>query len=180
MSNPIYMKLKRRRDNLDNVDASKFLGDPVIPAELDADSVLGDDEIFLCQLDCAAIAPYDTQRLLPDSGWLWFFVDIEEYPYAPRVIYSVSEPEFVLEEYNEEWVENTSVAYGITFSNGAKDNCGAVLLGSGAGQSVTLLTVDTVKAKLGVLSGAGGALHFVIDRDDLAARDFSRVRLIIG
>ena len=178
--NPVYIKLRRRRDTLANIDSSKFLGDPAIPAELDADSVLGDDEVFLCQLDCAEIKPFDKSDLLPKEGWLWFFVDLEDYPYKPRVVYSKWGPEFVLEEYNEEWVEDTTRAWGVTFSDKEKDNGGAVILPRVADDEVTLLSIDPEKAQLGLLSGAGGVVSFVIDRAALLEKDFSGVRFVVG
>lgn len=177
--NPVYIKLRRRRDTLANIDSSKFLGDPAIPAELDADSVLGDDEVFICQLDCSEIKPFDKSGLLPDSGWLWFFVDLEDYPYKPRVVYSKWGPEFVLEEYNEEWVEDTTRAWGVTFSDKEKDNCGAVILPRVTEDDVTLLSIDPEKTQLGLLAGAGGTVCFVLKRDELAAQDFRNVRLVV-
>ncbi len=175
----IYLKLRRRRDTLANIDDSKFLGDPVIPAELDADSVLGDDEVFICQLDCAQMKPLDRHDLLPREGWLWFFVDLEEYPYSPRVVYSKWGPEFVLEEYNEEWVEDTTRAWGVTFSDKEKDDGGAVILPRVTEDDVTLLSIDPEKTQLGLLAGAGGTVSFVLKRDELTAQDFANVRLAV-
>ena len=174
----VHVKLRRRRDTLANIDGSKFLGDPTVPAELDADRVLGDDEIFLCQLDCEEIKRCVPGCPLPDRGWLWFFVDLDDFPYTPRVIYSKWGPEFVLEEYNEEWVEDTTRAYGVTFTSAAQSS-GICLFPQEDGDELVLLRLQPQLAQLGVLAGAGETLDFVIRRDRLAELDFSGVKLVI-
>ena len=34
---------------------------------------------FVCQIDCADIAPYDTEGKLPHEGMLYFFAAIDDY-----------------------------------------------------------------------------------------------------
>ncbi len=77
--------------------SSKLLGNPDVwegfewPA-IDLDGELY-DLAFICQINCAEVSPYDKNGVLPKTGMLYFFYDLDEMPYEPsdrnaaRVIY---------------------------------------------------------------------------------------------
>ena len=79
------------------VGSSKLLGNPDVwegfewPA-IDLDGELY-DLTFMCQINCAEAAPYDKDGVLPKTGMLYFFYDLDEMPHEPsnqnaaRVIY---------------------------------------------------------------------------------------------
>lgn len=77
--------------------ASKFMGSPDVwdgfewPHFEESGEVY--DLTFLCQINCAEAAPFDKSGLLPGSGMLYFFYDLDGMPEesadksAARVIY---------------------------------------------------------------------------------------------
>jgi len=79
------------------VGSSKLLGNPDVwegfewPA-IDLDGELY-DLTFMCQINCVEAAPYDKDGMLPKTGMLYFFYDLDEMPHEPsnqnaaRVIY---------------------------------------------------------------------------------------------
>ncbi len=94
--NSILLKATRCEQKLP-VGSSKLLGNPDVwegfewpAAELDGELY---DLTFMCQINCAELAPFDRDGILPRSGMLYFFYDLDEMPYEPsdrnaaRVIY---------------------------------------------------------------------------------------------
>ncbi len=79
------------------IGSSKLLGNPDVwegfewPA-IDLDGELY-DLTFMCQINCAEAAPFDKDGMLPKTGMLYFFYDLDEMPHEPsnqnaaRVIY---------------------------------------------------------------------------------------------
>ncbi len=79
------------------IGSSKLLGNPDVwegfewPA-IDLDGELY-DLTFMCQINCAEAAPFDKDGILPKTGMLYFFYDLDEMPHEPsnqnaaRVIY---------------------------------------------------------------------------------------------
>lgn len=67
--------------------SSKWWGDPDLPADMEYPTVPVQDEdgpmdyplTFVCQIDCADIAPYDPEGLLPHEGMFYVFAAIDEY-----------------------------------------------------------------------------------------------------
>ena len=54
--------------------ASKIGGLPNLPKDMDWPLCAGEPLLFLAQIDLAEAAPFDSSRLLPPSGFLWFFL----------------------------------------------------------------------------------------------------------
>ena len=79
MSDSIRLKVSEAEESL--FGKSKFLGNPDVwddfewPAIGDGDDAY--DLTFICQINCAEIAPYDKDNKLPHTGMLYFFYDLE-------------------------------------------------------------------------------------------------------
>ncbi len=79
------------------VGSSKFLGNPDVWESFQWPSITVDGEeydlSFLCQINCAEAAPFDKDGILPKTGMLYFFYDLDEMPCDPsdpdaaRVVY---------------------------------------------------------------------------------------------
>jgi len=176
---------------------SKLLGDPDIwegfewPHETDED---GDPYLldFLCQINCAEAAPYDTDGLLPKTGMLYFFYDLEEASYRgdADVVYYDGDTSslcpLALElSLPEQPITFERVQYEGYAPRGANSHfllgapCSAEAAGFGSkGIPKTdqlLLELDTFKTGKGeICFGDTGTLCFFIKKRDLAKRDFSK------
>lgn len=62
--------------------ASRFGGLPDLPATLDWPHGNAAPLSFLAQINCCEAAPFDTQKLLPSHGVLYFFYDVTEQPWG--------------------------------------------------------------------------------------------------
>ncbi len=65
-------------------DASRFWGNPSLPAGSAYPSYVGEDGKeynyrFICQINLSELRPYDTDKLLPSEGLLLFFAKIDRY-----------------------------------------------------------------------------------------------------
>lgn len=79
------------------VGSSKFLGNPDVWEGFEWPAISCDGEnydlTFMCQINCAEAAPFDKDGILPKTGMLYFFYDLDEMPWEPsdpdaaRVIY---------------------------------------------------------------------------------------------
>ncbi len=86
-----------------NFRASKFFGAPVVPEEWVEDFY--DDVIFLGQIRLEDIVELDKENKLPHTGYLYFFIDAESYPFGEdayaMVRYYAGEPNVVIDDFNE-------------------------------------------------------------------------------
>lgn len=81
--------------------ASRIGGLPDLPEHLAWPQVNQQPMVFLAQLACSELAPFDTEHLLPATGTLWFFLDAqiaagclyEVTPTNSAVIYDDSTPD---------------------------------------------------------------------------------------
>lgn len=64
------------------VGASRIGGMPDLPADENWPERAGKPLAFLAQFRMPDVAPYDTARLLPHSGMMYFFYDAEEQPWG--------------------------------------------------------------------------------------------------
>ncbi len=94
--NSIRLKISAPEGKLP-VGCSKFLGNPDVWEGFQWPAITVDGEeydlTFLCQINCAEAAPFDRDGILPRTGMLYFFYDLDEMPWEPsdpdaaRVIY---------------------------------------------------------------------------------------------
>lgn len=80
---PIYLKLSRA-DAPIPLCASHFWGNPDLPNDVTFPTYIDEDGkeyqyVFICQINLADIAQFDTENRLPHSGLLLFFAKIDWY-----------------------------------------------------------------------------------------------------
>lgn len=116
MMKTIKINLSKSNDKL--YGQSKWWGQPDLPEGLALPMIEyedGEDDpmTLVCQIRCADLAPIDPDNLLPHTGMLYFFADIDRYVEALHKDYPEEEEEdldeetFVDDDYNGmgEWAE---------------------------------------------------------------------------
>ncbi|MBR4595923.1 MAG: DUF1963 domain-containing protein, partial [Bacteroidales bacterium] len=66
---------------------SKWWGDPDLPADMEYPLAKAEEDgeefdyplTFVCQIDCADIAPFDPEGRLPHEGMFYIFAGLDEY-----------------------------------------------------------------------------------------------------
>ncbi len=181
MKKAIAIKLKKVYGEHD-VAASKFYGSPVVPKEW-ADRFT-DDVIFLAQIRLADIAKYDKDNRLPHTGYLYFFLDTETYPYYPMVDYYAGEPDMVIEDFNclDEQYAHLNTPYLMSFGLCDEAASGNKLFGVPAGQRESegggklLLQFDPLDFEMGFLDNIDGYAYFFFGEYEM---DFDTVEFVI-
>ncbi len=163
---------------------SKFFGAPTVP-EGWADRY-EEDIIFLGQIRLSDIAHLDTENKLPHTGYLYFFVDTELYPYFPMCEYYDGEPNILIEDFNEldpafahlteEWL--------MTFSEDDDVPSGFRLLGEPAGEvdheGDLLLQYDPLEAPMGFLDSVDGYVYFFFGKQKKnAPTNWNNIQMVI-
>lgn len=125
----IGIKVKKATGDYD-LGASKFFGSPTVPDGWEGKFY--DTEMFFCQIRLSDLAEYDEENRLPHEGYLYVFLDIESYPFTPRVIYFNGQPSVVIDDFNEgtEGAERFIDAYLMSFTEVDDDAEGIKLFGS--------------------------------------------------
>ncbi len=201
--NSIFLKTSAPAQKLP-VGSSKLLGNPDVWEGFQWPAVEVDGELydltFMAQINCAEAAPFDTDGILPQSGMLYFFYDLDEMPWsasnpqAARVVYYDGDlrdlHEMVLVDENGE-----SLAFAeqeITFAcvePGFLSDCGSshLLLGVPsldfgpledciAGWQM-LLQIDSFETDDAFVNFTDmGVLCFFADPEKVKNKDFSEVR----
>ena len=81
------IKIKLQETETELFCASKWWGDPDLPADMEYPTVEVTDEdgtydyplTFVCQIDCEDIAPFDPEGRLPHQGMFYIFAGLDEY-----------------------------------------------------------------------------------------------------
>lgn len=188
------------------VGSSKFFGNPDVWESFEWPSIEIDGELydltFMCQINCTDIAPYDKDGLIPKTGMLYFFYDLDEMPYEPsnkqaaRVLYyngdiSQLKPMQLVDENGDDLsiremkLDFENVAEGFLDDKDATH----LLLGVPSLDYGTmydeidgwqmLLQIDSMETGDMVLNFTDeGVLCFYIEPQKLKDRDFSDVRIM--
>src|SRR5215216_4862702 len=99
ITNSVRMTSKSVPESELKVGASKLGGAPDLPYEVTW-PLMGDAPLaFLAQINLSEVQPFDTNKLLPSSGMLYFFYDAKQQTYGSdpadragrKVIYSMVE-----------------------------------------------------------------------------------------
>lgn len=201
--NSILLKTRGDKEKLP-IGTSKLLGNPDVWDDFEWPSILVDGEeydlTFICQINCADAAKCDTDGLLPKSGMLYFFYDLDGMPWQPsdknaaRVLYYGGDicalHEMVLTDehgesiaFHEQKIEFECVAEG--FLSG--DEPTHLLLGLPSLEYERddcirdfrmLLQLDSFETEDAAINFTDeGVLCFFIQPDKLQLLDFSDVRI---
>ncbi len=171
MSKAIKITLKKAEDNYD-VTASKLFGAPVLP--LKWKDRFDDDVIFFGQIRLSDIEQLDKENRLPHTGYLYFFIDTEVYPYTAIVDHYDGEVNLVIDDFNEFVPEyaHLNQAFLMSFEETEEDYYGSKLLGVPCPQSElddgrkVLLQFDPLDVATGFLEEVDGYAYFFFGEDD--------------
>lgn len=154
-------------------DASKFFGDPTIPGAWRDD--FHEDVMFLAQIRLEEIAPFDSEGVLPHTGYLYVFLDTREgeYDLVPIVRYFDGEPDTIVEDFNASVVEYERYVepLGISFFESEVDADGCKLLGVPSDWNYEeepphlLLQIDHMDETLGFLPQLDGFTYLFFGED---------------
>ncbi len=166
--------------NVSEVADSKFFGEAFLPESwLDGDE-FSLTEVFFCQINLEKVAKYGGQKLLPEKGYLYFFIDFDLKPVKGTVRYAENPDACTFFNEDAEVGYDVEKEVGIDFY--VADDAPAGLLCKHEklyDNEVCLLkfTPDAF-SDMDFLSGTDGAIMFVIDKDDLENRRFDKAFLI--
>lgn len=157
---------------------SKFFGAPTCPDEWLENGFIGEDDFFFCQLNIDEFKKYDTEKLLPDSGFIYFFLTEKDGTFIPNVRYCEENPQTMIEDFNVGFED-----YGDIESDYSIDFCdntdGSALLISD-GDEVILLKYDPLDDNMPeFLSETEKTAVFSISKTALKKLDFSNVKFKI-
>lgn len=157
---------------------SKFFGAPTCPNEWLENGFIGEDDFFFCQLNIDEFKKYDTEKLLPDSGFIYFFLTEKDGTFIPNVRYCEENPQTMIEDFNVGFED-----YGDIESDYSIDFCdntdGSALLISD-GDEVILLKYDPLDDNMPeFLSETEKTAVFSISKTALKKLDFSNVKFKI-
>ncbi len=168
----------RKATAQDDPGVSKFFGDPTVPARWK--DRFYEDVIFFAQIRLADIAPFDRENRLPHTGYLYFFIDTELYPYFPMCDYWPEEPEMLVEDFNalEPEFSHLTQSWVMEFSEDDGTPDGIRLLGLPATEQEgeLLLQFDPLEAPTGFLEEVDGYVYFLFGKNK---EDWNQIELVI-
>ena len=160
---------------------SKFFGSPTMPENWLTDGIVGENDFFFCQLNAGEYAPFDSEGLLPHSGFIYIFLSENNGTYIPNVRYCPHEPDTLIEDFNAgfDFIPEPEDEYSIDYDfSGAGDNATALL--SDYGCSVALLKYDPLDDNMPpFLAETEKTAYFTIKKEALEQLDFSEVEFMI-
>ena len=190
----IKLKISKPKDKLPT-GASKLFGNPDVWDGFEWPYIEDNSEkydlTFMCQIDCAKAEGFDESGLLPKTGILYFFYDLDTMPEAPdekssRVLWYNGElsalHEMILTDEN-----GNSLAFSeqrIDFDVADADEKSSHLLLGDMTQSCDFINSCLPLLRIGSLETEdaeirfqdNGALCFYIEEEKLVAHDFSEVK----
>ncbi len=203
--NSIWLRTSTPAEKLP-VGSSKFLGNPDVWEGFEWPAITLDEELydltFMAQINCADMAAYDAEGLLPHTGMLYFFYDLDEMPWQPtnlnaaRVIYYNGDltrlHEMVLIDENGENIafsEQQIVFESVEPGFLSEEEPSHLLLGVPSldygvfydeiADWQMLLQIDSFDIEDTIISFTDdGVLCFYIEPEKLKALDFSDVRIM--
>ncbi len=155
---------------------SKFFGSPTCPEEWLENGFIGDDDFFFCQLKISEFKTFDIDGLLPQNGFIYFFLKEENGKYIPNVRYTPSSPETLIEDFNTgfDFLGDTETEYSIDFFE-TEDTDGSFILKK-ENDNVILLKYDPLDDNMpSFLSETEKTGIFRIKESDLKKLEFSDV-----
>lgn len=194
--NGIKLKISKPKDKLP-AGSSKLFGNPDVWDGFEWPYIEENGEkydlTFMCQIDCADAAAFDKKKLLPKTGILYFFYDLDTMPESAdeesaRVLWYNGELS-VLHEMILTDEDGNSLAFSeqrIDFDVADADDKSAHLLLGDMTQScdfikgclplLRIASLETEDAEIRFQDN--GALCFYIEKEKLGACDFSEVKAV--
>ena len=77
---------------------SKFFGSPAVPNSWK--DTFPDDEVFICQIRLEDLVQFESEHMLPQTGYLYFFVRTEGNKLTPHIMYYDGEPDTLIDNFN--------------------------------------------------------------------------------
>ncbi len=192
--NGIKLKISKPKDKLPT-GSSKLFGNPDVWNGFEWPYIEENDEkydlTFMCQIDCAKAEGFDESGLLPKTGILYFFYDLDTMPEAPdeksaRVLWYNGElsalHEMILTD-----EDGNSLAFSeqrIDFDVADADEKSSHLLLGDMTQSCDFIKDYLLLLRIGsfetedaeICFNGNGSLCFYIEKEKLVACDFSEVK----
>lgn len=192
--NGIKLKISKPKDKLP-AGSSKLFGNPDVWDGFEWPYIEENGEkydlTFMCQIDCAKAEGFDESGLLPKTGMLYFFYDLDTMPEAPdeksaRVLWYNGELS-VLHEMILTDEDGNSLAFSeqkIDFEAADADEKSSHLLLGDMTQScdfingcLPLLRIGSLETEDAEICFKGyGTLCFFFEEEKLKAHDFSEVK----
>lgn len=194
--NGIKLKISKPKDKL-FAGSSKLFGDPHVWDGFEWPYIEENGErydlTFLCQINCAEVFPFDKEGLLPETGMLYFFYDLDTMPEAPdeksaQVLWYNGElsalHEMILtdEDGNSLAFSEQRIDFDVADAN---EKSSHLLLGDMTQSRdfikdyLPLLCIGSLETEDAEIRFKGnGTLCFFIEKEKLGVRDFSRVKAV--
>ncbi len=175
-------------ENETNFECSKIGGSPCFPLDFLEQHSLYDD-LFVAQLNLAELQIPN----LPNEGFLYFFLNVEEYPYQAKVVFNNAPVEEVFVLINEDFEDfGDPSAYQIIPIEGKDEQQTGLGICTefdpnldldcviDTADNLNLLELDSLSLPYGVLTlgQPDGWYLFVISKKDLEKGDFSNVQFV--
>ena len=160
---------------------SKFFGSPTMPEEWLSDGTVGDEDFFFCQLKLSEFKKFDKTGLVPQVGFIYFFLTFKDGQFTPNVRYWNKEPDTLIDDFNAgfDFLGDTDAEYSIDYfeSDSAEDG---TRLFVESDDEVTLLQYDPLDDNMpSFLANTERIAYFTIKKCDLKKLDFSNVEFTI-
>jgi uncharacterized protein YwqG len=185
----INLKFTEEKEKLP-IGASKFMGNPDVwdgfewPHFTESGEVY--DLTFMCQINCAEAALFDKSGLLPKTGMLYFFYDMDEMPQesrdgdAARILYYDGDPASLCQmlrtdqDGNDMSFREMKIRFNAT-GKAVEDYHAALGAAVPQGWQPILQICSFETDSVSVKFTGNSALCFFIDKPKLEAGDFSEV-----
>ena len=161
---------------------SKFFGSPTMPEEWLSDGTVGDNDFFFAQLRLAEIKNFPDSPLLPEKGFLYFFLSEEDGEFIPNVRYCPEEPDTIIDDFNAGFDilgDDTETDYSADFKEAEDASDGTKILVDD-GEDIILLQYDPLDDGMPeFLAETEKMMRLRIKKDNLKNLDFSNVTVSI-
>lgn len=160
---------------------SKFFGSPTMPEEWLSDGTIGDEDFFFCQLKLSEFKKFDKDALVPQVGFIYFFLTFNDGQFIPNVRYCNKEPDTLIDDFNAgfDFLGDTEAEYSIDYFETDSASDGTRLFVDN-GETVTILQYDPLDDNMpSFLANTERIAYFTMKKDDLKKLDFSNVEFTI-
>lgn len=161
---------------------SKFFGSPTMPEEWLSDGTINDDDFFFCQIKLSEFKNYDNSGLLPQMGFIYFFLTFDDGGFVPNVRYSADEPDTLIDDFNAgfDFLGDTEAEYSIDYCEADASDDGTKILVD-KGDDIVLLQYDPLDDNMpSFLANTEKIAYFTIKKSQLKCLDFSDIKFSIN